>query len=139
VGSAGRGTVRLGTVQAQAMRPIAVPGLLTEFRKDHPLVEVHIRHAAGGSSEMAAQVQEGRLDLAFVSLPTHGLPGVELTPLAREPIMVVAPATHPLAKRSTVALAALAGEPLVEFPEGWGIRMATDRAFQAAGVTRTTA
>jgi DNA-binding transcriptional LysR family regulator len=51
--------------------------------------------------------------------------------------MVLAPAAHPLAKRKIVALAALAGEPLVEFPEGWGIRMAANRAFQAAGVTRT--
>jgi DNA-binding transcriptional LysR family regulator len=133
-----RGTVLLGTMQAQGMRAIDVPGLLAEFRKHHPLVEVHIRHAAGGSSEMAAQVREGQLDLAFVSLPFHELPGVELTPLAREPIMVIAPATHPLAKQKAVSLAALAGEPLVEFPEGWGIRMATDRAFQAAGVTRTT-
>jgi DNA-binding transcriptional LysR family regulator len=133
-----RGTVLLGTMQAQGMRAIDVPGLLAAFRKDHPLVEVHIRHAGGGSSEMAAQVRESRLDLAFVSLPVHELPGVELTPLAREPIMVVAPATHPLAERKTVALAALAGEPLVEPPEGWGIRMAMDRAFAAAGVTRTT-
>ena len=134
-----RGTVLLGTMQAQGMRAIDVPRLLAEFRKDHPLVEVHIRHAAGGSSEMAAQVREGRLDLAFVALPTHQLPGVELTPLAREPIMVLAPATHPLAKRRTVAFAALAGESMVEFPEGWGVRMANDRAFAAADVTRSIA
>jgi DNA-binding transcriptional LysR family regulator len=137
VGGGVRGTVLLGTMQAQGMRALDVPGLLAEFRNHHPLVEVHIRHAAGGSSEMAAQVREGRLDLAFVSLPTHEIPGVKLTPLAREPIMVLAPATHPLAKRKTVALSALTSEPLVEFPEGWGIRMAIDRAFQAAGVTRT--
>src|SRR5437588_103510 len=132
-----RGKVLLGRMQAQGMRAIHVPGLLAEFRNHHPLVEVHIRHAAGGSSEMAAQVRDGRLDLAFVSLPAHELPGVELTPLAREPIVAVAPATHPLANRKTVALAALAGEPLVEFPEGWGNRTAIDRAFAAAGVTRT--
>lgn len=81
VGVGVRGTVLLGTMQAQGMRAIDVPGLLAEFRKQHPLVEVHM-HAAGGSSEMAAQVREGRLDLAFVSLPTPGLPGVKLTPLA---------------------------------------------------------
>ncbi|MGZ6690043.1 MAG: LysR family transcriptional regulator [Solirubrobacteraceae bacterium] len=132
-----RGTVLLGTMEAQGMRAIDVPGLIAEFRTDHPLVEVHIRHAAGGSSEMAAQVRDGRLDLAFVSLPAHEVPGVELTPLAREPIMVLAPASHPLAKRRTVALAALADESLVEFPEGWGIRMANDRAFAAAGLNRT--
>jgi DNA-binding transcriptional LysR family regulator len=132
-----RGTVLLGTMQAQGMRAIDVPGLLAEFREDHPLVAVHIRHAAGGSSEMAAHVREGRLDLAFVSLPTLELPGVELTPLAHEPIVVVAPAAHPLAKRTAVALAALADQPLVEFPKGWGMRIANDRAFAAAGVTRT--
>ena len=132
-----RGTVLLGTMQAQGMRAVDLPGLLAEFRTDHPLVEVHIRHAAGGSSEMADQVREGRLDLAFVALPTHELPGVELTPLAREPIMVLAPATHPLAKRRTVTLTAVAKEPLVEFPESWGIRMANDRAFAATGLTRT--
>jgi DNA-binding transcriptional LysR family regulator len=132
-----RGTVVLGTMQAQGMRAIDVPGLLAEFRQEHPHVSVQIRHAGGGSAEMAAQVREGRLDLAFVSLPGHELPGVELTSLAAEPIMVVAPATHRLAKRKTVALAALAGEAHVEFPHGWGIRMANDQAFAAAGVTRT--
>ena len=132
-----RGTVLLGTMQAQGMRAIDVPGLLAEFRAQHPLVEVHIRHAAGGSSEMATQVREGQLDLAFVALPAGQPPGVELTALAHEPIMVVAPAAHPLAKRRTVPLAALADEPLVDFPEGWGMRIANDRAFAAAGVTRT--
>jgi DNA-binding transcriptional LysR family regulator len=132
-----RGKVLLGTMQASGRRAIDVPGLLGAFRADHPLVEVHIRHAAGGSSEMAAQVREGRLDLAFVSLADHDVPGVELTPLAREPIMVLALASHPLAKRKTVALSAVAEESMVEFAEGWGIRMANDRAFAAAGLSRT--
>jgi len=44
---------------------------------------------------------------------------------------------HPIAARADVDLAALADEPFIEFPEGWGTRMATDRAFAAAGVRRT--
>ena len=132
-----RGTVMLGTMQAQGMRAVDVPGLLAAFRHDHPDVAVHIRHAAGGSGEMVAQVRDGRLDLAFVAVPAVAVPGVEFRTLAREPIMVLAPATHPLAGRATVPLAALSGEALVEFPEGWGIRRANDRAFAAAGVTRT--
>ncbi len=132
-----RGTVLLGTMQAQGMRAIDVPGLLAAFRREHPLVQVHIRHAAGGSGEMAAQVREGRLDLAFVSVSADQLPGVELTPLAQEPIMVIAAAAHPLAKRRSVPILALAEEPLVEFPEGWGIRTANDQTFARAGVSRT--
>jgi DNA-binding transcriptional LysR family regulator len=132
-----RGTVLLGTMQAQGMRAIGIPELLARFRHDHPLVEVHIRHAAGGSTEMATQVREGQLDLAFVSLSAGELPGLELTPLSREPMMVLAAAEHPLAKRRSISIAALADEPLVEFPTGWGLRTVSDQAFAAAGITRT--
>jgi DNA-binding transcriptional LysR family regulator len=132
-----RGTVLLGTMQAQGMRAIGVPELLAGFRRDHPLVQVHIRHAAGGSAEMATQVRDGRLDLAFVSLPASELPGVKLTALSREPMMVLAPATHRLAKRTSIPIAALADEPLAEFPPGWGLRTVSDQAFASAGVART--
>jgi DNA-binding transcriptional LysR family regulator len=110
--------------------------VLAAFRAEHPQVDVRIRHA-GGSSEMAQQVREGRLDLAFVALPGGGsTPGVELTPLAREPIVLAVPAGHPLAEDADVDLAALSDETLVDLPPGWGIRMAVDRSFAAAGVTR---
>src|SRR5690349_16270112 len=80
-----RGTVVLGTMQAQGMRAIDLPGLLAEFRADHPGVAVSVRHS-GGSTEMGRDVRDGRLDLAFVALPGDGPPGVELIPLASEPI-----------------------------------------------------
>ena len=57
---------------------------------------MQIRHV-GGSSEMAREVRDGRLDLAFVALPGDSPPGVELIPLAREPIMLAVPDGHPLA------------------------------------------
>jgi len=134
-----RGTVLLGAMQAQGMRAINVPDLLAEFREDHPLVQVTIRHAAGGSLELAMNVAEGKLDLAFVSLPDNEVPGVKLLTLAREAITVIMPATHPLAGRAAIGLVELADVPMVEFPQGWGVRTATDRAFTAAGVRRTIA
>lgn len=134
-----RGTVLLGTMQAQGMRAINVPDLLAQFREDHPFVQVNIRHAAGGSLELAMNVAEGKLDLAFVSLPDNEVPGVKLLPLAREAIAVIMPATHPLAGRAAIGLVDLADVPMVEFPQGWGVRTATDRAFTAAGVRRTIA
>jgi DNA-binding transcriptional LysR family regulator len=131
-----RGTVVLGTMQAQGMRAIDLAGMLTAFRAEHPEVEVKLRHA-GGSIAMATEVQEGRLDLAFVGLPGDPPPGIKLIPITSEPIMLAAPAEHPLAKRRSVGLAALTQEPLVDLPAGWGTRMAVDRSFTAAGVTRT--
>jgi len=131
-----RGTVVLGTMQAQGMRAIDLAGVLAAFRGEHPAVEVKIRHS-GGSSEMAREVREGRLDLAFVALPGGAPPGVELSQLASEPIELAVPVGHPLAKCTDIELPALRDETLVDLPPGWGIRMAADRAFAAAGVTRT--
>jgi DNA-binding transcriptional LysR family regulator len=131
-----RGTVALGTMQAQGLHSINVAALLREFRVRHPGVTVTIRHA-GGSSTMANQVREGRLDLAFVALPGRSWPGVTLTPLTSEPIALLVPTGHPMAKRGGVELADLEDEALVDLPSGWGTRMAIDRAFAAAGAQRT--
>ena len=133
-----RGTVVLGTMQAQGMRAIDLAGVLAAFRAEHPAVEVKVRHS-GGSTEMAREVREGRLDLAFVALPGNGPPGIELRPLASEPILLAVPAGHPLAESADIELAALRDETLVDLPAGWGIRMAVDRSFAAAGLTRTIA
>jgi DNA-binding transcriptional LysR family regulator len=132
-----RGTLILGTMQAQGMRFIDVAGVLAEFRSEHPAVAVQIRQ--GGSLEMTTKVREGEFDLAFVALPEQEFPGVELVPLASEPIMLAVAADHRLAARRGVELSALAAETMIDFPEGWGIRMANDRAFAVAGATRSIA
>jgi DNA-binding transcriptional LysR family regulator len=125
-------------MQAQGMRAIDLAGVLAGFRADHPGVAVAIRHS-GGSREMAREVIDGRLDLAFVALPGDAPPGLMLLPLVTEPIMLAVPAGHPLTGRPDVELASLRDQTLVDLPAGWGIRMAVDRSFAAAGVTRTIA
>ena len=131
-----RGTVVLGTMQAQAMRAIDLAGLLAAFRAAHPGVEVTIRHL-GGSTEMVREVRDGRLDLAFVGLPGDGPPGVELIPVATEPIVLAVPVGHPLATGPDIELRTVPGETLVDLAAGWGIRVAVDRSFVAAGLTRS--
>ena len=131
-----RGTLRLGTMQGQAMRAISVPRLLASFRDEHPGVELQVSHT-GGSVHMAEEVRNGRLDLAFVSLPERRPPGLTLTRISRERMQIACPRGHPLASRAEIELAAVAGEPFAEFPHGWGTRMSTDHAFAAAGVTRS--
>jgi DNA-binding transcriptional LysR family regulator len=132
-----RGTVVLGTMQAQGMRSIDLAGVLAAFRDEHPEVEVKLHHSDGGSREMARDVLEGRMDLAFLALADNCPPGLELIPLAREPIMLAVPAGHRFAKSTGIELDELHGETLVDFAAGWGVRMAVDRSFASAGVTRT--
>jgi DNA-binding transcriptional LysR family regulator len=132
-----RGTVVLGTMQAQGMRAIDLAAVLAAFRAEHPGVEVKLQHSDGGSRQMAREVIEGRMDLAFVALPDGGPPGLELIPLASEPIMLAVPSGHPLAGSADIELAVICDETLVDLAPGWGIRMSVDRSFDAAGVTRT--
>jgi len=131
-----RGTLRLGTMQGQAMRAISVPSLLARFRDEHPGVEVKVGHT-GGSVHMAEEVRTGRLDVAFLSLPDRRTPGLTLTRISREQMQIACPPDHRLASRAEIDLAAVAEEPFAEFPQGWGTRMSTDRAFAAAGVSRS--
>jgi DNA-binding transcriptional LysR family regulator len=132
-----RGTVHLGTMQAQATPVLSVAAVIAGFRADHPDVHIGLLHTSGGSSELAEMVRDGRLDLALVGLPAQPMSGLELTPVTSEPFMLACSEAHRLAHRSSVELAALAGERFADMPPSWGTRMAADRAFGRAGITRT--
>jgi DNA-binding transcriptional LysR family regulator len=136
VGSGLRGSVTLGTMQAQGMRRVSTARLIVAFQRDHPGVQISARHV-GGSTEMARQIDEGGLDLGLLSLIDKAPAGLELTPLGGEPMLLACAPGHPLAGSDTVSLAELADERFVDMPEGWGVRMVTDRAFAAAGIART--
>ncbi|HEY5316858.1 MAG TPA: LysR family transcriptional regulator [Solirubrobacteraceae bacterium] len=132
-----RGTLTIGTMQALSAGPVDIVGHLAEFRVSHPLLEIRLRHVPGGSSELAHQLRDGGIDIAFLSLPERRPAGIALTPLASEPMMLICPEGHRLAKRRSIRLSELAGEPFVDHPSGWGTRMTSDRAFAAAGMERT--
>ncbi len=86
---------------------------------------------------MTTKVRDGELDLAFVALPDQQFPGVELIPLASEPIVLAVAADHPLAARSRVELAALGSETIIDFPEGWRTTASSPRLeLPATSTTR---
>lgn len=132
-----RGTVNLGVMQAMREPAPNPAALLASFADSHPQVEVLPRHG-GGSAEMAEQVADGRLDLAFVSLH-HSVPGVHLQTLAEIPMNLVCSADHRLVGRDHVELAELSTERFADLPPLWGTRIVNDRAFAAAGVSRDIA
>jgi DNA-binding transcriptional LysR family regulator len=129
-----RGTVSLGVMQAQAMRAFDVASLLADFRADHPAVELRVRQ--GPSAEIAEHVRDGTMDLAFLAAPDRRPAGLELTPVDRTPMSLVVDPGHRLAGRADVELSAIVDETFADGPEGWGTRMAVDRAFAAAGLRR---
>jgi DNA-binding transcriptional LysR family regulator len=132
-----RGTLSIGAMNS--MGPVDVPAVLAVFHERHPGVMVRIRVLPGGSAELADEVLAGALDLALLSLPGETPSGLTVRQLARERLMLICGAKHPLASAPNVPLAALARETFIDFPRGWGTRAVTDRAFAAAGIDHQVA
>jgi DNA-binding transcriptional LysR family regulator len=131
-----RGTLRIGLMQSFAFLDIA--GLLGEFHHQHPAVEIQVRPSTGGSLALAADLQHGGIDIAFVSL-REDPPGVSTTELAVEELHLVGAPRQLPRQRARIELRDLSEATFVDFPSGWGIRTAVDDAFAAAGISRRVA
>jgi DNA-binding transcriptional LysR family regulator len=118
---------------------VDLAALLTRYHRERPQVRLIPHTARAGSVELTAEVEEGRLDLAFASLP-GGFPAtISAHQLASEEMLLACPPDHPFAKRRIIPLAELDGERFVDFPVGWGNRLAVDQLFLEAGLRREIA
>jgi DNA-binding transcriptional LysR family regulator len=112
----------------------ALPGLLRTFRTDHPAVDLTLREMAPDA--LLRAVHDRRLDLAMLYLPI-GEPDLAVHPLGAEDLLLALPDDHPAADAETVALADVAGQPLV-LPEQHdvpGLHAAVTALFAGAGIT----
>jgi DNA-binding transcriptional LysR family regulator len=135
-----RGRVRLGAPPTLCVSLVA--DVLAAYRAAHPGVELHITEA--GSRSLVDSLDEGALDLALVV--TRGeqasAPSTELIPLLSEELVVISAAgagEGSLRPQSEVTLAQLATMPQVAFSRSYDLRVATDAAFAAAGLTPAVA
>lgn len=120
-----RGSV---AVAAETLR--AVTDLVARFRVHAPGVRFRLYQSSAAA--MAAQLRAGEIDLALASQP---LPGADLdaVELFSEEVLVAVPPGHPLAQRSTVAVADLADEPFVVTRTGQWQRTLLDQLFGPTG------
>ncbi|MYW89778.1 LysR family transcriptional regulator [Amycolatopsis rubida] len=92
------------------LAPLHVPAALATFRTQHP--EVDVSFVEGTLPDLQHLVLEGRCDLA-VLYRQDLVPGIAADQLYDQPPSVLLPLAHPLARRKTVSLRALADEPFV--------------------------
>ncbi|HEX8008876.1 MAG TPA: LysR substrate-binding domain-containing protein [Trebonia sp.] len=116
---------------------VDVGPLIARFRRERPLVDIQPRTAPGGSAAMISDVRRGTLDAAFVAVSDPDQPGLTVTTLASEPVLLGCLPDHPLARRAVVSVSELAGEPFVDYTPGWGTRTAADQLFAKTGVERS--
>jgi len=122
------GVVRLAFLDSTAAS--LVPRLLRRFHELAPRVRVELSQEA--AHEIAEDLMDWRADLAITSVRPTGDHG--WLRLYEERLVLVVPAGHRLAGRTSVRLAELAGEPFVTTPAGYGYRSLTDGLLAAGGV-----
>jgi DNA-binding transcriptional LysR family regulator len=102
-----------------------LPAAIQSFRHRYPKVELRLRELV--TSAQIAALLNGQIDLAFLrdGDPTEG---IRITPLLKEKYVAVLPEAHPLARRITLSVKALEGEPFIMFARRMG-PLAYDRTI----------
>ncbi|WP_370966863.1 LysR substrate-binding domain-containing protein [Amycolatopsis sp. cg9] len=98
--------------------PPELPGpvlaaILTAFAAQHPAVRLDLQELT--TAEQTRLLADRSLDAGLLQLPVDVV-GLELGPVIDTPLGVVLPRDSPLARRTSLALADLAGEGLVHAP-----------------------
>lgn len=109
---------------------------LAAFRAAHPALHLLLR--TGSSAEVSGLVRRGEAVLGLRYFPDPG-PDVVSRVVARESLVVVAPAGHSLARSRRIAARRLAGEAWVAFPARRGASLdpfghVLERRLAAAGL-----
>ncbi|TYK46914.1 LysR family transcriptional regulator [Actinomadura decatromicini] len=125
-----RGHVTIGTIDW--IRSLDLPGLLAGFHRDHPDVEITVVQEQAAA--LTAGLRDGRIDLAFLSLGATPPDGIAIRAVIEQDLYAAVRSDHPLARRSTVALRALAEHDLICLPQGTGVRAVLDEACADAGL-----
>ena len=106
------GVVRIGTFSSVAINWL--PDILAALQRDYPGIEYEL--LLGDYGEAERWLDEGRVDCAFLRLPT--LPRFEATLLKQDEYKAVLPPGHPLAADDSVALEDMNGLPFLLLEHG---------------------
>jgi LysR family transcriptional regulator, transcription activator of glutamate synthase operon len=127
-----RGTLALGVIPAVgALDPAS---LLARFRARHPAVDIRLIETT--LADTLELLRADRLDVCFAfCVPERAGEGIAGELLFDDELALMVAPGHPLAKRRRVALASLAGEPLVAPITGASLRLALEDALEQAGAS----
>lgn len=106
-------TIRAGVVQS--LGSYFLPLIVPDLHSAHPKLGLFIRE--GGPELLLRELEDGRLDLLFFPMPV-GRADLESVSLFREPIVVVAPKDHPLAKAEAIDPEMLHGQTVLSLQPG---------------------
>jgi DNA-binding transcriptional LysR family regulator len=105
------GMLRIGAISSVATHWIS--RMIAAFHDDYPGVTCEL--LMGNYTEIETWIRDGRVDCGFVRLPAAT--GLELIPVADDPLYAILPKNHPLTVKNTVSAADLVAYPFIELRE----------------------
>ncbi|MBY5396137.1 LysR family transcriptional regulator [Rhizobium leguminosarum] len=132
------GRLSLGFTASSAFNPV-VSTTIRRFRACWPEVQLSLTEM--NTLALMQKLERGELDATFMRPSLDDPAGIRLRRLPDEPMVIALPASHPLARRSELPLAALADEPFILFPRLVGLSLYDDvvLACRKAGFELTVA
>lgn len=122
-----RGSLRIAVVSTAQY---FIPRILGRFCSSHP--EVDIALEVLNRDGVVQRLRANQDDLYIMSMPPGDIE-IEKQVFLSNPLVVVAPDSHPMAGQSRIELASLAQERFILREQGSGTRLACDAHFAACG------
>lgn len=107
------GTIRVGVVGS--LGSYFLPLVIPELHAAYPKLKFYVRE--GTAVDLMTRLRDGALDVLFFPTPVDD-PTLQVAPLFHEPLLIVLPSDHPLAKTATVDRSALRGEVVMTLEAG---------------------
>jgi len=105
--------------------------LISHFRRLHP--DIRLTLNVVNRENLLQQLADNSIDFALMGKPPEGQ-DLESTPFMDNPLVVIAPYAHPLARDKAIPLTRIAEEDFMVREPGSGTRGATEAFFQGSGL-----
>ena len=125
-----RGTVRLGVGPTTLI--YRLPRVLRDYKRRFPDIELIV--LSGTTEFLLEQLRSQHLDLAIVMQTGHQ-PGLTLTPLGQEEMVIVLNREHPLARQRTLGPSELASLRFILYEKNTAMQNVIDRYFESLRIT----
>jgi aminoethylphosphonate catabolism LysR family transcriptional regulator len=125
------GELKSGLLRVGAVGPFHVTEMLARFNQRHPGLQVSVR--VGNSETVLEALVDYQTDVAVLAQFTDD-PRFHSVPYSRHPVVIFVNRAHRFARRRSIRIAELEGEPMILREVGSTTRKALDDALKKAGV-----
>lgn len=108
-----------------------MPRILGPFCTQYPGIDISL--VVVNRDQLLERLSRNEDDMYIMGVPPEDV-DVEAVPFLDNPLVVLAPASHPLAQRKRIPFKSLANEPFVVREHGSGTRLSVERVFQERNV-----